>query len=370
MTPSQELRGGGSPSAPSKQNPPTNPARGSRPPKFSWPDAIGRLIAGDSLTELEASAAMAEIMEGNATPAQIAGFVVGLRAKGESIHEIVGLVRTMRAYGKHVEVTGEILDTCGTGGDRAGTFNVSTAAALVCAGAGVAVAKHGNRAASSRCGSADVLEALGVRIDLPPDGVARCISEVGIGFCFAPVFHPAMRHAGPPRKELGTATIFNFLGPLTNPAGAKCQALGVADGRMLGKMVDSLAQLGSSHVLAFHGEDGLDELSTASPSRVLELKDGQTTEWIVEPQELGLPSAEPGTLSGGTPEENARALRAVLDGQSGPHRDIVVLNAAAGLMAADRADSLQDGIQIAGDAIETGAARRVLDRLIEVASSV
>jgi anthranilate phosphoribosyltransferase len=313
---------------------------------------------------------MGEIMEGNATAAQIAAFVVALRVKRESIQEIVGLVRTMRSYGGRVEVSQEVLDTCGTGGDRAGTFNVSTAAALVCAGAGVPVAKHGNRAASSRCGSADVLEALGVRIDLPPEGVGRCIEEAGIGFCFAPIFHPAMRYAGPPRKELGVPTIFNFLGPLTNPAGATRQALGVADAKMLDKMVDALARLGSSHVLAFHGEDGLDELSTSGPSRVLELKGGRISEWRVEPQDLGLPAADLASLAGGSPQQNGEVLRDVLGGRQGPHRDIVVLNAAAGLMAAERADSLEGGIQIAADAIDSGAAERTLDRLIEVASSV
>ncbi|MEA2507706.1 MAG: anthranilate phosphoribosyltransferase [Actinomycetota bacterium] len=337
---------------------------------FSWPHVLGTLIAGRSLSEAGAAAAMGEIMKGDATAAQIAGFVVALRVKGEAIEEIVGLVRTMRSYGARVEVTEEVLDTCGTGGDRAGTFNVSTAAALVCAGAGVPVAKHGNRAASSRCGSADVLEALGVRIDLPPEGVARCITEAGIGFCFAPIFHPAMRYAGPPRKELGVATIFNFLGPLTNPAGATHQALGVADAKMLDKMVDALARLGSRHVVAFHGEDGLDELSTSGPSRVLELKEGRITEWIVEPQQLGLPPADLASLAGGSPQQNAQVLRDVLEGQSGPHRDIVVLNAAAGLMAADRADSLEGGIQTAAQAIDSGRATRSLDRLIEVASSV
>ncbi|MDQ5816534.1 MAG: anthranilate phosphoribosyltransferase, partial [Actinomycetota bacterium] len=196
---------------------------------FSWPHALTTLLSGDSLDETEAAAAMTEIMEGAATPAQIAGFAVALRSKGETTDEIVGLVRTMRTYAEKVEVDGDLLDTCGTGGDRSGTFNVSTAAAFVCAGAGARVAKHGNRAASSRCGSADVLEALGIRIDLPPRGVEACIEGAGLGFCFAPVFHPAMRHAAMPRRELGVATVFNFLGPLTNPAGATFQALGVAD---------------------------------------------------------------------------------------------------------------------------------------------
>ncbi|MDP9226580.1 MAG: anthranilate phosphoribosyltransferase [Actinomycetota bacterium] len=337
---------------------------------FSWATVIGKLIAGHSLSENEAGSAMAEIMRGEATPAQIAGFAVALRVKGESIEEIVGLVRTMRSFGERVEVDVDVLDTCGTGGDRAGTFNVSTGAALVCAGAGVAVAKHGNRAASSRCGSADVLEALGVRIDLPPAGVARCIREAGVGFCFAPVFHPAMRHAGPPRRELGVATIFNLLGPLTNPAGARRQALGVADPKMLDKMVDALDRLGSKHVLAFHGDDGLDELSTSGPSRVLELVDGVTKEWRLEPGSLGLAPADLAQIAGGTPEQNADALREVLEGGTGPRRDIVVLNAAAGLVAADRASSLEEGLQIAAEAIDSGRSARALDRLVEVAASV
>ncbi|MDQ3619484.1 MAG: anthranilate phosphoribosyltransferase, partial [Actinomycetota bacterium] len=216
---------------------------------FSWSHALTTLLSGESLDESEAAAAMAEIMDGAATPAQIAGFVVALRSKGETTDEVVGLVRTMRAYAEKVKVEGDLLDTCGTGGDRSGTFNVSTAAAFVCAGAGARVAKHGNRAASSRCGSADVLEALGVRIDLPPMGVKTCIEGAGLGFCFAPVFHPAMRHAAMPRRELGVATVFNFLGPLTNPAGATYQALGVADPNMIDKMVDTLRRLGSKHVV-------------------------------------------------------------------------------------------------------------------------
>ncbi|HEX2196094.1 MAG TPA: anthranilate phosphoribosyltransferase, partial [Actinomycetota bacterium] len=256
--------------------------------EFSWPHVISRLLGGGSLSEEEAGACMEEIMEGAATPAQIAGFVVALRAKGETIDEVAGLVRTMRRFAQKVDVGGDVLDTCGTGGDRSGTFNVSTAAALVCAGAGVKVAKHGNRAASSRCGSADVLEALGVKIDLDPDGVAACIARAGIGFCFAPVFHPAMRHAGAPRRELGVPTIFNFLGPLTNPAGATRQALGVSDPRMVEKMVHTLGRHGSKHVLAFHGDQGLDELATSGPSQVYELVDGDVRRWSIDPQELGL----------------------------------------------------------------------------------
>lgn len=307
---------------------------------------------------------MSEIMEGAATPAQIAGFAVALRAKGETADEVVGLVATMRSYAQRVVVSEEVLDTCGTGGDRAGTFNVSTAAALVCAGAGVKVAKHGNRAASSRCGSADVLEALGVVIDLPPAGVAGCIERAGIGFCFAPVFHPAMRHAAEPRRDLGIATVFNFLGPLTNPAGATRQALGVSDRRMLEVMVETLGRLGSTHVVAFHGHGGLDELALSGPSEVLELRDGATRAWTFDPAEHGLAVAGPADVAGGTAEENAAAIRSVLDGEPGPRRDIVLANAAAGLLAAGRAIDMAEGITAAADAIDSGAARDALEALI------
>jgi len=333
---------------------------------FSWARVISQLLRGESLSEAEAADAMAEIMEGAATPAQIAGFVVALRAKGETADEIVGLVRVMREFAAPVNAPGDLLDTCGTGGDRAGTFNVSTAAAIVCAGAGVKVAKHGNRAASSRSGSADVLEALGVKIDLPPAGVEHCIAEAGIGFCFAPVFHPSMRHAGAPRRELGIPTVFNFLGPLTNPAGATRQALGVSDPRMLPKMVETLSRLGSKHVVAFHGDGGLDELATSGPSQVLELKEGETSEWTIDPRELGFAPASLADVSGGSSEENATHVRRVLDGEHGPRRDIVVLNAAAGLVAAGRAASIEQGVARAEAAIDDGAAAETLERLITV----
>jgi anthranilate phosphoribosyltransferase len=336
---------------------------------FSWGHILSKLLAGAALEEEEAAAAMTEIMEGDASPAQIAGFVVALRAKGETTDELVGLVKTMRAYSARLTVSGDLLDTCGTGGDRAGTFNVSTAAALVCAGAGVPVAKHGNRAASSRSGSADVLEALGVRIDLPPEGVEACIEEAGIGFCFAPVFHPAMRHAAVPRRELGIATIFNFLGPLTNPAGATMQSLGVSDPRMLERMVETLARLGSKRVLAFHGHGGLDELATSGPSRVLELADGAKSTWTVDPAELGLEPAAIEAVSGGSPQDNAEHVRAVLAGAPGPRRDIVLLNAAAGLVAGGRAVDMAAGLAAAATAIDSGAAAGSLERLIEVGAT-
>jgi anthranilate phosphoribosyltransferase len=337
--------------------------------EFSWSHVISALLRGEPLDEVATARAMTEIMEGSATPVQIAGFVIALRAKGETVDEVVGLVKTMRAFSERIVVSGDVLDTCGTGGDRSGTFNVSTAAALVCAGAGVKVAKHGNRAASSRCGSADVLEALGVQIDLQPHQVASCIEEAGIGFCFAPVFHPAMRHAGVPRRELGVATIFNFLGPLTNPAGALRQALGISDPRMVDIMVEVLDRLGSERVIAFHGAGGLDELSTAGPSQVVELNKGSISRWTVEPGELGLEPAPVEALAGGTADENAVAIREVLAGEKGPKRDVVVLNAAAGLLAAGRADDLAAGLIMSADAIDSGRAGRALESLVEVSTS-
>ena len=336
---------------------------------FSWSNSITRVLGGESLTDDETAAAMSEIMEGAATPAQIAGFVVALRSKGETTDEVVGLVRAMRSFAKRVETSDDVVDTCGTGGDRAGTFNVSTAAALVCAGAGAKVAKHGNRAASSKCGSADVLETLGVKLDLDPSAVARCIEEAGMGFCFAPIFHPAMRHAAVPRRELGIATIFNFLGPLTNPAGAKRQALGVSDPNMIDKMVATLQRLGSERVVAFHGDQGLDELALSGPSRVVELVGDEIRTYEVDPTDFGLESAPLDAVAGGTAEENAAAIREVLGGERGPRRDIVVLNAAAGLVAAGLAEALGDGVARAREAIDSGASARALEVLIEVSNA-
>ena len=332
---------------------------------FSWGRTISRLLAGEDLAESDAAAAMTEIMEGAATPAQIAGFVVALRAKGESADELVGLVRTMRAYAEKVEVAVDVLDTCGTGGDRAGTFNVSTAAALVCAGAGVKVAKHGNRAASSRCGSADVLEALGVRITLSPDAVARCIERAGIGFCFAPVFHPAFRHAMTPRRELGIATAFNFLGPLTNPARAAHQAMGVADPRMAPVMAEVLRRTGTRHAIVFYGHDGIDELTTTTTSTMLDVSADGVRELTVDPVELGLAQAEPADLLGGDVDRNVAIAKEVLAGHGGPARDLVLLNAAAGLVAADAALSLMDGLEAAARSIDQGRARQALDAWVE-----
>ena len=336
---------------------------------LSWPNVLTTLLARHPLDEEVAAAAMRDIMEGVATPAQVGAFVVALRAKGETVDEIVGLVRTMRAYGARVPITGPLLDTCGTGGDRSGTFNVSTAAALVCAAAGARVAKHGNRAASSRCGSADVLEALGVVIDLSPQGVAECIEEAGIGFCFAPIFHPAMRHAAVPRRELGIPTVFNFLGPLTNPAGATRQAVGASDLPMLEKMVEVLARLGSERVIGFHGHGGLDELSTSGPSTVVELKDGKIDRWTIGPEDLGFDLAALEQLRGGTAAENAHLIRSLFDGEAGPRRDVVLLNAAAGLLAAGVVSGMEQGVGRAADALDSGAAAATLDRMITASAA-
>lgn len=340
------------------------------PSAFSWPDAIGRLLRGEDLPGEVAESAMAAIMSGDATPAQVAGFVVGLRAKGESGEEIAGLVRTMREFAERVDVEGPLVDTCGTGGDRAGTFNVSTVAAIVAAGAGARVAKHGNRAASGRCGSADLLESWGVVIDLPPAGVEACIEQAGIGFCFAPTFHPAMRHAMPARRELGVPTVFNFLGPLTNPAGARHQTIGVSDHAMARKMADVLARLDTAHALVFHGEDGLDELTTTGPSTVWEVRDGQVTETTFDPVDHGIARADLEELKGGDIDDNRRIAEAVLAGEAGAPRDIVVLGAAAALVAVGAVGGWDDGLQAARDAIDSGAARGVLDRWITLSKEL
>jgi anthranilate phosphoribosyltransferase len=336
--------------------------------ELSWPQILGHLLAAESLSTAEASWAMERIMQGEATPAQFGAFVAGLRSKGETVDEILGLVTTMRGFGEKVSVDGLLVDTCGTGGDRAGTINVSTIAALVVAGAGVRVAKHGNRAASSGCGSADLLEELGVKIDLGPKGVAACIDEAGIGFCFAQVFHPSMRHAGPPRKELGVPTIFNFLGPLTNPAGAKHQSIGVSDPRMAPKMLKVLSQLGSIHVFAFHGSDGLDEITTTGPSTLWELGNGKITESKIDPVHFGIGRSELGDIKGGKAPENAKVTLEVLDGAAGPARDLVLVNSAAALIASDAAGEFPEALGIAAESIDSGKARSALDRLVEVSN--
>jgi anthranilate phosphoribosyltransferase len=322
-------------------------------------DVIAKLVKRESLSEAEAAAAFETIMRGDATPVQIAGFMVALRMKGETVEELTGFARTARALATPIEVGGALLDTCGTGGDGLATFNISTLAAIVAAACGAKVAKHGNRAASSLCGSADVLEQLGVKIDLAPEGVARCIEQAGIGFLFAPIFHPSFRFAGVPRRELGVRSVFNILGPLCNPAGAKYQALGVADASLATKMADVLARLGVERAIVFHAGDGMDELSTSSPSLVIEI-DGGRKEYQLDPAEVGLKPADPLAVRGGGPEENARIAREVLEGAAGPRRDVVLLNAAAALRAAGRAKDWRDGIGAAAEAIDSGRAAEVL----------
>lgn len=335
-----------------------------------WPGVLGRLAARQDLSADEAAVALGDILDGAATPAQVAAFVFGLRCKGETIEEMGGLVAAMLAAAERVVVRPELaerlVDTCGTGGDRSGTINVSTIAALVVAGAGVPVCKHGGRAASSRAGSADVLEALGVAIELPPAGVARCIEAAGIGFCFAPRYHPSMRHALPVRRELGVPTAFNILGPLANPARVRRQVVGVGDPAVADKMCGVLAANGSSHVVVVHGSDGLDELTTTGPSTVHTWRAGSDAieTSSVDPASLGLAPARPGDLLGGDATDNARHARAVLDGDRGPHRDIVLLNAAAGLVVAGVAADLVAGLETAASSVDSGAAATALERLV------
>jgi anthranilate phosphoribosyltransferase len=331
-----------------------------------WRAVLGSLTARRDLRRAEAEAAMTEILEGRTTPAQIAAFCVALRMKGETVEEMSGLLGAMLARAERVPLPSgaDVVDTCGTGGDRSHSINVSTISALVVAAAGATVCKHGNRAASSACGSADILEALGVAVELGPAGVAACVEQAGIGFCFAPRFHPALRHAGPTRRELGVPTVFNFLGPLANPAGARRQALGVSDPRMAERMVGVLAANGAARALVFYGHDGLDELSTTTTSTVFELRDGAIRTYEVDPAALGIPAAQPEALRGADAATNAAAARSVLDGGLGAHRDFVLLNASAGLVAAGLADDLAAGLVQAAAAVDDGRAAAVLEGLV------
>jgi anthranilate phosphoribosyltransferase len=331
--------------------------------------AISALVSGQSLTMDQAAQVMEEIMEGKVTPAQFGAFVTALRLKGETVEEIAGLARTMRAKAIPVKASGPVVDTCGTGGDGSATFNISTTAAFVVAGAGLKVAKHGNRAMSSQSGSADVLEALGVKIDLTAQQVEKCLEEVGIGFMFAPAFHPAMKYAAAPRREIGIRTVFNILGPLTNPARANSQVLGTADGSLLEKMALVLKNLGCSHALVVHGEDGLDEVTNTAKTQICELKDGQIKSSTVSPEDFGLPRASPDSLNGGTAEQNAARLRSVLSGVSGPAKDVVLMNAGAALLAGDRVASLESGIDLAREAVDNGRALAKLEELIKLTRS-
>ncbi len=326
--------------------------------------AIDAVCAGDHLTADHAAAVLAEIMEGRADPVQTGAFLIALRAKGETVPELVGLARTMRSLASPVSSSRpDLVDTAGTGGGPS-TFNVSTTAALVAAGAGCAVAKHGNRSNTSKSGSADLLEALGVNVDLEPEQVGRCIDEVGFGFMFAPKHHAAMAHVIPARKALGVRTIFNFLGPLTNPAGANRQLLGVADRHYQETIAEALVSLGSVRALVVSAEDGLDELSLGSRTRVIEVADGGTAEWFVEPGQFGLAPAELDSVAGGEPAENAAATGAVLAAEPGPKRDLVLLNAAAAIYVGGLVPDLEAGVARAIEAIDSGAAANVLERLI------
>ncbi|MGB2799089.1 MAG: anthranilate phosphoribosyltransferase [Dehalococcoidia bacterium] len=327
-------------------------------------EAIDTLVSGNSLTMEQAAGVMNEIMNGEATPAQFGSFVTALRLKGETVHEIAGMARAMREKAIPVATSGPVVDTCGTGGDASETFNISTTASLVVAAAGLKVAKHGNRGMSSGCGSADVLDALGVKIDLGAKEVEKCLDEVGIGFMFAPIFHPAMKYASTPRREIGIRTVFNILGPLTNPAGAEAQLLGVADGELTIKMAEVLSLLGCHHALVVHGEDGLDEITLGGQTTVCELKEDEITRYLIDPEEFGFRRVSMAILRGGPPQESAAIIRRVLAGETGPHRDIVLLNAAAALVAGDRAENLEQCIKIAAQAIDSGNASEKLEKLI------
>ena len=338
----------------------------------TWPALLSALLRSEPIAAAEAAWAMGQIMDGEATPAQVAGLAVALRAKGETAEEVGGFVEAMLAAAAPLHVPGPAVDTCGTGGDRAHTVNISTMAALVVAGAGETVVKHGNRAASSACGSADLLEELGVVVDLPPAGVARCVAESGIGFCFAPVFHPGMRHAAVARRELGVPTVFNFLGPLTNPARPAAQAVGCSDPRLAGVMAGVLAARGTT-ALVFRGDDGLDELTPTTTSRVWVVAGGEVEEVVLAPADLGIPSSTLADLRGGDAARNAAVARALLAGEQGPVRDAVTLNAAAALAARAGLTSavgleaaLRDGLERARDSLDSGAAARVLDRWVTV----
>jgi anthranilate phosphoribosyltransferase len=330
---------------------------------------IAKAATGTPLTREEAAAAFDQIMSGNATPSQIGGFLMALRVRGETVDEITAAVATMREKMVRVTAPAEAVDVVGTGGDASHSLNISTCAAFIVAGAGVPVAKHGNRALSSRSGAADCLMALGVKIDLGPEGISRCIREAGIGFMFAPAHHPAMKHVGPTRVELGTRTIFNLLGPLSNPAGVTRQMVGVFSGHWVTPLAEVLRNLGSRHCWVVHGSDGLDEVTGTGPSAVAELKDGRVTTFQVNPADVGLGLCQPGDLKGGDAAHNATQLRAVLTGARNAYRDVAALNAAAALVVSGRAATLPDGFAMATASLDTGAAAKTLDRLVAVSSA-
>ena len=333
-------------------------------------DAIQAVVEGQDLSVDQAAAAMDEIMIGEATPAQFGALVTALRMKGETVDEIAGMARSMREKSVRVEASGSIVDTCGTGGDSSGSFNISTTAAFVVAGTGEKVAKHGNRSMSGSTGSADVLEALGVKIDITPESVARCIEEVGFGFMFAQGFHPSMRFAAGPRREIGIRTVFNILGPLTNPANASRQLIGVADPSLAERMALVLGQLGSEKALVVHGSDGMDELTITGPSTVWQLENGKVSSYEFSPAELGFSLSDADSIRAEGPEDSARIARAVLSGEPGPARFVVLLNAAAALVAAGSADTLSAAIHLAARSIDRGEAMDRLNALVELSRTL
>lgn len=333
-------------------------------------EAIASLVSGHSLSFDEAASVMEEIMNGKATQAQFAAFVTALRMKGETVDEIAGLASVMQSKAIRVRVTSPVVDTCGTGGDNSSSFNISTAAAFVVAGAGLAVAKHGNRAISSHCGSADVLEALGVKVELEAEAVSQCLEKIGIGFLFAPVFHPAMQYAAAPRREIGIRTVFNILGPLTNPAQARFQVVGVPSQELGEKIAWALHRLGTAHSLVVHGLDGMDEISITGRSLIWEVtRYGVSAPYEVCPEDFGFSKASPTEIRGGTARQNARILRNVLNGEVGARRNIVVMNAAAALVAGNLASDLREGAYMAERAIDSGAALAKLNELITLSQS-
>jgi anthranilate phosphoribosyltransferase len=341
-------------------------------------ETVRALVERRDLSRIEAAAAMEAIMSGAATNAQIAAFLTALRMKGETVEELIGFAQVMRQKVVRIRTRGDevagltgtdremLIDTCGTGGDATGTFNVSTATAFVVAGAGLRVAKHGNRSVSSLCGSADVVEALGISLELTPQKVARCVDEARIGFLYAPLLHTAMKHVMPARREMGIRTVFNMLGPLTNPAGANAQVIGVYSPSLTEPLARVLAELGTIRAFVVHGSDSLDEISNTGESRVSEVREGTVRTFTVRPEDFGLPRASIKDLAGGDREQNAQIIRALLDGEPGPRRDIVLMNAAAALVAGARARELKDGVALAAESIDGGAARRTLEGLVEL----
>ncbi len=327
---------------------------------------IAKIGTGQQLTESEASEAFDVIMSGEASPTQIGGFLMGLRVRGETVDEVVGAARVMRQKALAIKAPPGAIDCCGTGGDASGTYNISTAVSFVLAALGVPVAKHGNRALSSKTGAADVLASLGVNLDAPIELVQAALDEAGVSFLFAIRHHGAMRHVGPSRAELGTRTIFNLLGPLSNPAGVKRQLIGVFDGAWAAPIAKVLGRLGTERAMVVHGSDGLDEITTTGPTHVAELKDGDVREYDISPEDVDLPIADAADLKGGDADENARALRAVLTGETGPFRDIVVLNAAAALMVADKCETLKEGVSLAAGALDDRRALKKLDQLVAI----